>query len=120
MTSATEAIAANLSPGTLVVLESTTYPGTTQDLCQPILESHGNKLDRDFYLVFSPERIDPGNETYGLKNTPKVVGGVTPESTTVAVGFYAKIVETVVPVQEPRRLKRPSFSKTRTVTLTSP
>lgn len=99
VTSATESIAANLSPGTLVVLESTTYPGTTEELCQPILERHGAQVDRDFYLAFSPERIDPGNETYGLKNTPKVVGGVTPESTEVAVSFYSKFVDTVVPVK---------------------
>ncbi|MCO4238653.1 nucleotide sugar dehydrogenase [Pseudarthrobacter raffinosi] len=97
--SATESIAANLSPGTLVVLESTTYPGTTEELCQPILERHGAHIDNDFYLAFSPERIDPGNETYGLKNTPKVVGGVTPESTEVAVAFYNKFVDTVVPVK---------------------
>lgn len=99
VTSATESIAANLSPGTLVVLESTTYPGTTDELCQPILERHGAQVDRDFYLAFSPERIDPGNETYGLKNTPKVVGGVTPESTEVAVTFYSKFVDSVVPVK---------------------
>lgn len=99
VTSATESIAANLSPGTLVVLESTTYPGTTEELCQPILERHGAQVDRDFYLAFSPERIDPGNETYGLKNTPKVVGGVTQESTDVAVIFYSKFVDTVVPVK---------------------
>lgn len=99
VTSAMESIAANLSPGTLVVLESTTYPGTTEELCQPILERHGAQVDRDFFLAFSPERIDPGNQTYGLKNTPKVVGGVSPESTEVAVSFYSKFVDTVVPVK---------------------
>lgn len=96
---ATQAIAANLAPGTLVVLESTTYPGTTEEFCQPILESDGRKIDRDFFLAFSPERIDPGNETYGLKNTPKVVGGVTAESTRRAVDFYLTFVDTVVPVK---------------------
>ncbi|MET3351802.1 UNVERIFIED_ORG: nucleotide sugar dehydrogenase [Arthrobacter sp. UYEF1] len=99
VTSATRSIAENLSPGTLVVLESTTYPGTTEELCQPILEGHGAQIDKDFFLAFSPERIDPGNETYGLKNTPKVVGGVTRESTEVAVAFYNKFVDTVVPVK---------------------
>ncbi len=99
VSSATTSIAANLSPGTLVVLESTTYPGTTEELCQPILERHGARIDSDFYLAFSPERIDPGNPTYGLKNTPKVVGGVTQESTEVAVAFYKKFVDTVVPAK---------------------
>lgn len=99
VTSATESIAAHLSAGTLVVLESTTYPGTTEELCQPILERRGAQVDKDFYLAFSPERIDPGNEIYGLKNTPKVVGGVTPESTKVAVDFYSQFVDTVVPVK---------------------
>lgn len=99
VTSATESIAENLSPGTLVVLESTTYPGTTEELCQPILERLGAKVDKDFYLAFSPERIDPGNEHYGLKNTPKVVGGITPDSTEAAVAFYTKFVDTVVPVK---------------------
>lgn len=99
VTSATHAIADNFSPNTLVVLESTTYPGTTEDLCQPILERNGGRLDSDFYLAFSPERIDPGNPIYGLKNTPKVVGGVSPQSTAVAVNFYSRFVDTVVPVK---------------------
>lgn len=99
VTSATHAIAANLAPGALVVLESTTYPGTTEELCQPILEGDSRRIDQDFFLAFSPERIDPGNEIYGLKNTPKVVGGVTAESTRLAVDFYLKFVDTVVPVK---------------------
>lgn len=88
-----------LSPGTLVVLESTTYPGTTDNLVLPILESHGHSLDHDFFLAFSPERIDPGNLIYNLQNTPKVVGGVSPESTRRAVEFYQRIVDVVVPVK---------------------
>jgi len=96
VTSAAESIAANLTPGTLVVLESTTYPGTTEDLVLPILEASGLTLDTDFHLAFSPERIDPGNATYGLRNTPKVVGGVSATSTEVAREFYARFIDTVV------------------------
>jgi UDP-N-acetyl-D-glucosamine dehydrogenase len=97
--SATKTIAEHISFDTLVVLESTTYPGTTQDFCQPILEQNGLRLDTDFYLAFSPERIDPGNPVYGLKNTPKVVGGVSTDSTRRAVEFYRQFVDTVVPVK---------------------
>lgn len=96
---ATESIAQFMTQGTLVVLESTTYPGTTDDLILPILEASGLRVDEDFHLAFSPERIDPGNPTYGLKNTPKVVGGVTPNSTKRAVEFYSSIVDVVVPVR---------------------
>ncbi len=96
VTSAVESIAAHLTPGTLVVLESTTYPGTTEDLVLPLLEGSGLRLDEGFHLAFSPERIDPGNERYGLRNTPKVVGGVTPASTEAARAFYSRIVDTVV------------------------
>ncbi|SDJ54414.1 nucleotide sugar dehydrogenase [Arthrobacter cupressi] len=92
-------IAQNISKKTAVILESTTYPGTTEELCLPILESAGKKLDEDFHLAFSPERIDPGNKIYGLKNTPKVVGGVTQESTKAAVDFYSQFVDTVVPAK---------------------
>lgn len=99
VTASTEVIAANISPGTLVILESTTYPGTTDDLCRPILERNGGRLDVDFFLAFSPERIDPGNPTYGLKNTPKIVGGVSAKSTDLAVRFYGQFVDTVVPVK---------------------
>ncbi|TLM81682.1 nucleotide sugar dehydrogenase [Pseudarthrobacter sp. NamE5] len=94
--SATKTIATEYSPGTLIVLESTTYPGTTDDLIRPILESGGRLLDQDFFLAFSPERIDPGNQTYGLKNTPKVVGGISAKSTKLASEFYSKFVDTVV------------------------
>jgi UDP-N-acetyl-D-glucosamine dehydrogenase len=93
---AVETIGANLSRGTLVVLESTTYPGTTEEVVLPILEEAGRRLDDDFFLAFSPERIDPGNLQWGLANTPKVVGGVTPASTDAAVAFYSRFVDTVV------------------------
>lgn len=89
-------IAGNLTPGTLVVLESTTYPGTTQHIVLPKLEGTGLVLDTDFWLAFSPERIDPGNPTYKLKNTPKVVGGVSSASTARASSFYARFIDSVV------------------------
>lgn len=93
---ATHAIAKNLKAGQLVVLESTTYPGTTQDLVQPILAESGLVVGKDYFLAFSPERIDPGNKKYGMRNTPKVVGGVDPASTDKAVALYEKFVDTVV------------------------
>ncbi|MCP2284472.1 nucleotide sugar dehydrogenase [Promicromonospora umidemergens] len=97
VTGATQAIARNLRPGTLVVLESTTYPGTTEEVVQPILESvSGLAAGTDFHLAFSPERIDPGNPVYGMHNTPKVVGGSTSEASQRAADFYGKFVETVV------------------------
>ncbi len=95
-------IARYLKAGQLVVLESTTYPGTTEEIVQPILEAGGLKAGRDFHLAFSPERIDPGNEKFGAKNTPKVVGGVTPESTEAAAAFYGRVVDTVVRTKGPR------------------
>ncbi|MFJ5214675.1 nucleotide sugar dehydrogenase [Streptomyces sp. NPDC088354] len=96
VTGAGEAIAARLRPGVLVVLESTTYPGTTDEVLRPILEGSGLRAGRDFALAFSPERIDPGNKTYGLRDTPKIVGGHTPECAARAVAFYSKVVDTVV------------------------
>lgn len=93
---ATRTIAKNLKAGQLVVLESTTYPGTTQDLVQPILAESGLVVGEDYFLAFSPERIDPGNKKYGMRNTPKVVGGVNPASTEKAVALYEKFVDTVV------------------------
>jgi UDP-N-acetyl-D-glucosamine dehydrogenase len=93
---AARTIAAHLQPGSLVVLESTTYPGTTDEIVRPLLEESGLALDDGFHLAFSPERIDPGNPRFGLENTPKVVGGVTPASTEVAAAFYGRFVETVV------------------------
>ena len=94
--SAVIAIASHLQPGQLIVLESTTYPGTTEEVVRPVLEAGGLIAGRDFHLAFSPERIDPGNPVYGMKNTPKVVGGTTPACTDVAADFYGKFVDTVV------------------------
>jgi nucleotide sugar dehydrogenase len=94
---ATEAVGRNLRRGMLVVLESTTYPGTTDELVRPLLEDlSGLVAGVDFHLAFSPERIDPGNETYGAHNTPKVVGGLTKKCSDKAVAFYGRFVETVV------------------------
>ncbi len=87
-----------MKPGTLAVLESTTYPGTTEELILPMLEDNGLKVGVDFFLAFSPERVDPGNPVYQTHNTPKVVGGVTPACTEVAKAFYETTIETVVPV----------------------
>ena len=92
-----------LRQGTLVVLESTTYPGTTDELVRPILEkASGLNAEVDFHLAFSPERIDPGNPVYGLRNTPKVVGGLTPDSTAAAARFYGKVCDQVVEAKSPR------------------
>lgn len=97
--SATQAIAENLTRKSLVVLESTTYPGTTEEILLPALEARGGQLDKDFFLAFSPERIDPGNKTYTLENTPKVVGGVSDQSGDLAVSFYGQFIEEVVKVK---------------------
>jgi len=92
------AVSTYLQPGSLVVLESTTYPGTTEDLLGPILEAgSGLKAGSDFNLAYSPERIDPGNPVWGLRNTPKIVGGLTQACADRAVAFYERIVDTVVP-----------------------
>ncbi len=96
--SATRTIRDHLRAGMLVVLESTTYPGTTDGPVREILEESGLVAGDDFSLAFSPERIDPGNPVYGLRNTPKVVGGLTPQCTTRAAEFYGRIVEQVVEV----------------------
>lgn len=93
---ATNTIRDNLSGVTLVVLESTTSPGTTEEVCLPILTANGSELDSDLFLAFSPERIDPGNPTYGLKNTPKIVGGVSEESGNRAEAFYSQFIDEVV------------------------
>ncbi len=98
---ATETIAAHCRPGTLVVLESTTYPGTTRELVQPKFERRGLTVGRDVFLAFSPERVDPGNPHYNTRNTPKVVGGITPACRAVAVALYATCIESVVPVSSP-------------------
>ncbi|TMS00051.1 nucleotide sugar dehydrogenase [Nonomuraea basaltis] len=99
---ATKTVARNLSKGTLVVLESTTWPGTTDEVARPLLESSGLVAGEDFHLAFSPERIDPGNPKFGLRNTPKVVGGYTPACRDRATAFYGQFIEQVVPVSGTR------------------
>ena len=99
---ALEGVAAQLKPGQLVILESTTYPGTTDEVALPMLEARGLKADRDFFLAFSPERVDPGNAEFGTRNIPKIVGGVGPASTQAAVVLYSQVVTTVVPVTSTR------------------
>ena len=95
-------IAASMHPGMLVILESTTYPGTTEEVILPLLSENGLKVGEDFFLAFSPERVDPGNPTYNTINIPKVVGGVTPNCTEVARNLYGQVMETVVPVSSVR------------------
>jgi UDP-N-acetyl-D-glucosamine dehydrogenase len=97
----TEEISQRLKRGQLIVLESTTYPGTTRQVVQPILERSGLKAGPDFHLVFSPERVDPGSRKYTLKNTPKIVGGIDPESTEMARLLYQHVADTVLPVSSP-------------------
>ena len=99
---AAHAIRERLRPGQLVVLESTTYPGTTEELIQPILERTGLKVGESVFLAFSPERVDPGNAKYNTRNTPKIIGGVTPDCTAVARLLYSKAIETVIPVSSTR------------------
>lgn len=89
----TQDIAKYIHPGMLIVLESTTYPGTTEEVVKPILEQSGLKVGQDIYLAFSPERVDPGNSLYNTKNTPKVVGGITADCTEVAAALYGNILE---------------------------
>ena len=86
----------------LVCLESTTYPGTTDEVVQPILEATGLKAGRDFFLAFSPERVDPGNPTFQTHNVPKVVGGLTPMCVELASALYGSAIETIVPVSSTR------------------
>jgi UDP-N-acetyl-D-glucosamine dehydrogenase len=100
--SAVDAIAAHLHPGLLICLESTTYPGTTDELVQPVLEAKGMKAGIDFFLAFSPERVDPGNPTFHTGNVPKVVGGVTPECQKLAAALYGSAIATIVPVSSTR------------------
>jgi len=91
-----------LRRGQLVILESTTYPGTTDEVVQPALEEGGLRAGEDFYLAFSPERVDPGNPSFNTKNIPKVVGGINEASTNAAVAFYSQVIDTVVPVSSTR------------------
>jgi UDP-N-acetyl-D-glucosamine dehydrogenase len=100
--SAVEAIVPHVHPGLLVVLESTTYPGTTEEVVQPLLECGGLKAGVDFFLAFSPERVDPGNTTFHTRNVPKVVGGTSTECAEVACALYGTSIETVVPVSSTR------------------
>lgn len=101
--SAAEAVSSVLAAGSLVVLESTTYPGTTEELLRPILEeATGLVAGEDFGLAYSPERINPADRTWGLRTTPKVVGGLTPESTDLAAAFYERVCDEIVRVSSPR------------------
>jgi UDP-N-acetyl-D-glucosamine dehydrogenase len=102
MEAAARSVAPYLKAGALVTLESTTYPGTTEEIVQPILEAHGRKVGTDLHLAFSPERVDPGNRVYQTRNTPKVVGGVTPACTEIAVAMYGRFIDTIVPVSTTR------------------
>jgi UDP-N-acetyl-D-glucosamine dehydrogenase len=98
---AVDACAAIQRKGQLIILESTTYPGTTVEVVQPALAAKGFKPGVDFYLAFSPERVDPGNAQYQTRNIPKVVGGINEDSTRAAVAFYSQVMDTVVPVSSP-------------------
>ena len=100
--SAVEAIAKHLHKGMLIVLESTTYPGTTDEVMQPILEAAGLKAGVDFFIAFSPERVDPGNPNFQTHNVPKVVGGLTPDCARLAGALYGCAIETIVPVSSTR------------------
>src|SRR5699024_5043187 len=101
--SASTTVGKNLKAGTTVILESTTYPGTTENVCTPILvKQSGLAIDEDLFIAFSPERVDPGRTDYGIKNTPKLVGGISPESTKKATVFYSDFVDHVVPMSGPK------------------
>lgn len=99
--SATSAVRGHLRPGQLIVLESTTYPGTTRETVLPMLEESGLTAGEDFWLAFSPERVDPGNAEWHIVNTPKIVGGLTPDCHSLAVALYGEAIETVVEVSSP-------------------
>jgi UDP-N-acetyl-D-glucosamine dehydrogenase len=100
--SVTQQVKAHLHPHQLVVLESTTYPGTTDEVLLPELESTGLTVGTDFFLAFSPERIDPGNPNFDTRSTPKIVGGITPTCTELAQAYYGAAIEKVIPVSSPR------------------
>ncbi len=99
---ATAALAAHLKPGSLVILESTTYPGTTEEAILPALEKNGMRVGRDFCLCFSPERVDPGNARYSTRDIPKVIGGVTERCTELGEAYYSQIVDRIVTVGSTR------------------
>jgi len=99
--SASDTVTRQVKKGTLVALESTTYPGTTREILVPALKSRGFTVGEDVFVAFSPERVDPGNPFYHTKNTPKVVGGITPNCVDVASAFYATCIDQVVPVSSP-------------------
>lgn len=96
-----EAVHNHLKPGQLIIFESTTYPGTTREIVLPILEKSGLRVGQDFFLAFSPERVDPGNKQYNTRNIPKVVGGMTPLCTELAQFLYQQFIETIIPVSTP-------------------
>jgi len=96
---ATKSVLASLREGQLIVLESTTYPGTTRDVLRPVLEQSGLVAGRDFFLCFSPERVDPGNPVWHTRNTPKVIGGLTPACTEAGAALYERVFDTVVSVE---------------------
>jgi UDP-N-acetyl-D-glucosamine dehydrogenase len=98
---AAESVAEHLRPGQLIVLQSTTYPGTTEEIVLPILERSGLRVGQDYFLGYAPERVDPGNDEYTLRNTPKLVGGVTARCRDRTELLYRQIIETVVPVSSP-------------------
>ncbi|MEX2109461.1 MAG: nucleotide sugar dehydrogenase [Gemmatimonadaceae bacterium] len=95
---AADAVGRHCRPGVVIILESTTYPGTTRELMLPKLEAAGLKVGEDVFLAFSPERVDPGNPTWNTKNTPKIVGGITPACTEIATALYATCLDSIVPV----------------------
>jgi len=97
-----EEIAKRLRPGQLVILESTTYPGTTDELVLPMLEQGGLKVGQDFFLAFSPERVDPSNRSFNTHNIPKVIGGMTEDCTALSAALYDGAISTIVPVSSPR------------------
>ncbi|HEV2733316.1 MAG TPA: nucleotide sugar dehydrogenase, partial [Longimicrobiaceae bacterium] len=96
---AAQAVRAALRRGQLVILESTTFPGTTREVLLPILEESGLRVGEDFFLCFSPERVDPGNIRWQTRNTPKVIGGVTPACLEAGLAFYSRVFDTMVPVE---------------------
>src|SRR3712207_1907246 len=99
--SAANSVAEYLRDDQLIILQSTTYPGTTEDVVRPILEARGGTVGEDFFLGYAPERVDPGNKTWNLRNTPKLVAGVTEECRRRTELLYRQVVETVVPVSSP-------------------